>query len=284
MKELKSFTHVLACDVDEKPDIEFTRCDFCGRILCRKGFYNGDSIWWHSFELCGCEGYTTFQEQKQKQKAADKAEKQAKYFEDMKKARIENLLKVSGMPKRQLNNSFDKADMRTDMQKKVAATCERYAESIETLIPTKYEILDKNNCLFITGQVGIGKTYLASCIANYVIKEKSKSVICMTDKQIMEYISSTFDSDVIRTFKTTSLLIIDDLGKANVSKFSLANLYSIIDGRYSNGMPTVITSNYSLEDLLTRLYVSGDKITAESMVDRLKEMCVVLPMDGESRR
>ena len=53
-----------------------------------------------------------------------------------------------------------------------------------------------NKGLFITGAYGVGKTYLASCIANEIIKN-GKSVIFGTLIQLLDFIRDSYsDSEV----------------------------------------------------------------------------------------
>ena len=75
-----------------------------------------------------------------------------------------------------------------------------------------------NKGLFITGTYGVGKTYLASCIANEIIKN-GKSVIFGTLIQLLDFIRDSYsdsevsDKDYLNLYSSVDLLVIDDLGK-----------------------------------------------------------------------
>jgi DNA replication protein DnaC len=70
----------------------------------------------------------------------------------------------------------------------------------------------------------------------------------------------------------TQLLVLDDLGAEKASEYVLDRLYLIINGRYENDLPTLITTNLGLEQLRQQV---GPRI-----VSRISEMC--MPIDFPS--
>ena len=69
------------------------------------------------------------------------------------------------------------------------------------------------------------------------------------------------------------MLIIDDLGSENLSKWALEKLNKIISNRYDNELPIVITTRYNKEQLIELLSTENDTKTAEEIVEVLNEMC-----------
>jgi DNA replication protein DnaC len=155
--------------------------------------------------------------------------------------------------------------------------------------------------LFSENSWGVGKTHLAVSIAQTIIDRwngtpMSCPIQFVTEPQLLLNITSTYNySPEEKTYRDTEekiiqkairvpLLIIDDLGKRTPSnpEFVRRIMFSIIDGRYSNNLPLVLTTNMSPEAL--RLYLGGGK--DESCIDRLIEMCrgSFLRLDGKSRR
>ncbi len=59
----------------------------------------------------------------------------------------------------------------------------------------------------------------------------------------------------------------------------MGTLFQIINDRYENMKPTVVTSQYAPDALKSRMGRSGERESAEAIVERLKETCrlVVLP-------
>lgn len=78
------------------------------------------------------------------------------------------------------------------------------------------QMKEDNVGLLFYGDVGSGKTYLASSIANYLIEEKLMRVRIMNLSQIINQIQKSafkFDvNEIINTLSNIPLLILDDLG------------------------------------------------------------------------
>ena len=66
-------------------------------------------------------------------------------------------------------------------------------------------------------------------------------------------------------------IVIDDLGKERPSPFTNELFYRVVNGRYKNRLPMIITSNYGVESLSERL----DSPVFSRLVDTCKvvEMC-----------
>ena len=75
------------------------------------------------------------------------------------------------------------------------------------------------------------------------------------------------ESDVLDKYSSCELLILDDLGSEKTSDFTIQSLYLIIDRRYRNLKPTIITTNLTLPEI-------GEKIDAR-IASRLSEMKVI---------
>ena len=105
-----------------------------------------------------------------------------------------------------------------------------------------------NKGLFVTWAYGAGKTYLASCIANEIIKDE-KSVIFGTLIQLLDLIRNSYsdsevsDKDYLNLYSSVDLLVIDELGKENPTEWVLEKIFLIVNNRYNNYLPIVITTN-----------------------------------------
>ncbi|TSC64535.1 MAG: DNA replication protein DnaC [Microgenomates group bacterium Gr01-1014_93] len=71
-------------------------------------------------------------------------------------------------------------------------------------------------------------------------------------------------------------VIIDDLGVEKNSEWVSETLYTIINERYENELPTILISNLSLQELSGKI---DDRI-----VSRIAEMCTIKKIEGEDRR
>ena len=141
--------------------------------------------------------------------------------------------------------------------------------------------------LFLTGPVGSGKTHLAVAINDYIariLKRKldyhSRFIIFTTAIDLLSEIKYSYESnDTERTityYEDCSLLILDDLGIEKSTEWSHELFYKIIDTRYSNLKPTIITTNLSDEELKVKL--------SERIVSRIFEMCEGVKFTGTDYR
>ena len=107
--------------------------------------------------------------------------------------------------------------------------------------------------LLYTGRFGTGKTHLAAAIANYVLAQGGdvifQPVPDLLDQLRMGY-GNTGESyeDRFDRFRTIPLLILDDLGAQSPTAWAEEKLYQIINYRYVNKLPTVVTSNVNMRD------------------------------------
>ena len=64
-----------------------------------------------------------------------------------------------------------------------------------------------------------------------------------------------------------------------------SKIYTIINARYEAYMPTIVTTNYSGEELIRRMTPPNDDgYTAAKTIDRLQEMCGGIEMSWKSWR
>ena len=88
--------------------------------------------------------------------------------------------------------------------------------------------------------------------------------------------SEQSETEIINNLSEANILILDDLGAEKSSEFALQSLYVIIDQRYSEIRPTIITSNLSLGEIAEKV---GDRIAS-----RIAGMCKVIELKGKDRR
>lgn len=83
----------------------------------------------------------------------------------------------------------------------------------------------------------------------------------------------------------------EDLGKEQCTDWSVSTLYSILNDRYEDMKPTIITTNYNADELVRALTPKGgDGTKARAIISRLREVSTVITMawpdyrTGGSRR
>lgn len=115
---------------------------------------------------------------------------------------------------------------------------------------------NEKNLLF-TGNTGLGKTFLSSCIANELLKQQ-KNVLYQTAPVMLDTIinyrfgKSNSNKDIYDNLLNVDLLIIDDLGTECMNNMKFTELFNIINTRLLNQnrvMKTIISTNLSLKNL-----------------------------------
>lgn len=131
--------------------------------------------------------------------------------------------------------------------KKVVSVCNDFINTFETNYTN----------LFIYGETGVGKTFLTNCIAKEII-DKSYSVIYLSAikmfdilaKATFHYDAEDYNTDyIMKHIHECDLLIIDDLGTELTNTFTSSALFGCINERYLNKKSTIISTNYSIEDM-----------------------------------
>lgn len=133
--------------------------------------------------------------------------------------------------------------------------------------------------LLLWGGVGVGKTYMAACIANALIDQEKR--VIMTDFSSISNISVFDSAEYVRSLSSYDLLIIDDYGAERNSQFALQNVFDVINRRWESGKPLIVTTNLELDAIRTS---SEGDITRARINDRLLEMCKPIHVVGESKR
>lgn len=146
------------------------------------------------------------------------------------------------------------------------------------------QMKEDNVGLLFYGDVGSGKTYLASSIANYLIEEKLMRVRIMNLSQIINQIQkSAFKLDVneiINTLSNIPLLILDDLGIERDTSYAREQVYNIINSRYLKNKPTIFTTNLSLE-IIQDINID---LEYQRIYSRILEMAIPVKVTGEDFR
>jgi DNA replication protein DnaC len=112
--------------------------------------------------------------------------------------------------------------------------------------------------LLLQGAYGCGKTHLAAAIANFAV-EMGVPTLFLTVPDLLDMLrfaysaeETTFEArfDEIRNAK---LLVLDDFGTQNATGWAQEKLFQIINYRYINKLPLVVTTNLSLNEIEPRI-------------------------------
>ena len=184
--------------------------------------------------------------------------------------------------------------------------CQKYADGfpIDYLKHKKSHGAYPSLVLFSTDVWGIGKTHLVCAIMHRILdrwngERTGCPVMFVSEPELYLRIRATYnytpeekkrlesEEDIMRGLLYTPLLVLDDVGKvpATDTRFVQRTLFAIINGRYNNLRPILLTSNMGAEHLERYMGNSGDEAT----FNRLEEMTGGIKrgfvwMKGESYR
>ena len=247
------------------------KCKYCGKTL----YYEcvvlmGQAMIWNLEKpRCDCEKAVAFWKDWDAKQEKIKKEKELAEEQELRKQKIESILGKSGIKKRYLSRTIDSFS--------VTAENKRSFEVATDYIKNFREYFTQGKGLYLEGPCGTGKTHLAIAIALAIINT-GVPVICKTSidilgdiKRCYERNSEVTEEEVLEAYKTVDLLIIDDLGKEQVTEWSVPVLYSILNERYEALLPTIITTNYNTTALAEKLSAKGDAETATAIISRFVE-------------
>ena len=141
------------------------------------------------------------------------------------------------------------------------------------------ELFKTKRNLYVWGKTGRGKTHMEYFMANNYNK-KGMSVYVELWSESIRQIKSEFDVNktkvIVKRMMDTGILFIDDLGNEYKSKWTTQEaLINILNYRYEHEKPTVVTSNYNLDELFQAYVdVAGVK-SAGQIVSRLKTFGII---------
>ena len=130
------------------------------------------------------------------------------------------------------------------------------------------------------GTVGTGKTFAAACIANALI-DKGYPCLVTNFTRLINTLSGMYDGkqDYIDGLNRFALLVIDDLATEADTEYRNEIVYNVIDSRYRAGLPMIITTNLTGEEMKKPADVRKQRICS-----RLFERCIPVEVKGADRR
>ncbi|MFW6126529.1 MAG: ATP-binding protein [Chloroflexota bacterium] len=136
----------------------------------------------------------------------------------------------------------------------------RERESLERAYRTAREFAENpEGWIVLQGVNGCGKTHLAAAIGNYQL-HKGNLVFFQIVPDLLDHLRATFApssdiryDDLFERIRSAPLLILDDFGEQASTPWAQEKLYQVINYRYNERLPTVITTCLPLEDMETRM-------------------------------
>ena len=141
------------------------------------------------------------------------------------------------------------------------------------------EMKDKCMGLLLFGETGVGKSHIAACIANALL-DKDITVRMTNFERISNELWDTREKqgymDMLNRF---DLLVLDDLAAEKSSEYMDSIIFNIIDSRLRAGLPIIVTTNLSRQELQ-----STSDMRKKRIYSRLFECCIPQEVVGSDRR
>jgi DNA replication protein DnaC len=166
---------------------------------------------------------------------------------------------------------------------------ERTLDGYEATTPSQQAALDAARAivagtiknLVMIGAPGVGKTHLAAAIGNacrfgYRWVNVADSLATMRLEMGLPFGERTATLALRAAGAHQGLVVLDDLGRENSTDWTGELIYTVVNSRYEEMLPTVVTSNRSAADLLAGPYWTA--------VSRLAEDGRLIEIVGPDRR
>lgn len=180
-------------------------------------------------------------------------------------------LRRMGFPESEMQHcTFDNDDMSNP----------KITQAMKNYVANFPEFKRQGQGLLLFGDVGTGKSFAAAAVANALI-DKGYPVLVTNFARIANTVSGLFEGkqayyDSLNRF---ALLVLDDLAAERKTEYMQEIVYNVIDSRYRAGLPMIITTNLTSDELKKPQEMSNKRI-----FDRALERCLPVEVTGENRR
>jgi DNA replication protein DnaC len=184
------------------------------------------------------------------------------------------VMEEAGINRRFRNKGFDEFIVE-ESNKAALKAMKKYVSAFETVLQT-------GESLLLIGPVGTGKTHLGMAVLMELIRKPlylrfellRKRYISLP--QFLTELKSSFREERLREMAECEFLVIDDLGIETLDEWGRDKVFTLINNRYQEKLPTIFISDLSPQELVNKL--------DERILSRLHEMARGVRIGGEDRR
>lgn len=175
-----------------------------------------------------------------------------------KNERTQRLFEQAGLGKKYEHCCFENFEALTPKQQQIKTLCQQYAKHFD-------QALKSGQSLILCGKTGTGKNHLAAAICQCLLQKNYTALLVKASYYLDAYWSKAFEDRMawLQAIARVDLFILDELGKSSQTKPAQDALFRLIDARYENCKPTLLTTNLNRDGLL--------EVLGEAAFDRLSE-------------
>lgn len=191
-------------------------------------------------------------------------------------AKIVSLQERSGLSKRMRGYTL------SNFKPFTSHSATKAVERVEEYLGDWEENREEGRGLYFCGGVGTGKTHLAVSVMNDLIRRERVPALFVTVPELLDNLRGAYNDPAknldewMEAVKNADLLILDDLGSEKPTLWVQERLFVIINHRYRETLPTLITSNTRPKDLPGQL--------GERTASRIFSMCTGVELEGDDYR
>jgi DNA replication protein DnaC len=170
---------------------------------------------------------------------------------------------ITGQPSASINQAYNQLGQFDVPPRFHHAHLGEFSEAVQSQVGDVSEAIG----YFITGPTGTGKTHLATAIMKRMIANGRGDLFSKNDNPVRIGTSAMFTKcpeflgwmmsgfqcgkaeEILREVQKKRILVLDDLGAEKMSEWTFSALYRVISHRYDYYLPTIITSNLTLDTI-----------------------------------
>lgn len=192
-----------------------------------------------------------------------------RYLRVCKQRRTDRLFGQSRLGKRWEKRTFDTFQV-DDTNRRAYEACRQLADDFS----------QRERGLLLAGDCGSGKTHLAAAVVHALI-DQGRHAIFLTGGRYLDSLKDAFgDPDKTRRIRhearSADLLVLDDIGAEMNGDWARSEFFSLLNDRYEQMRPTILTTNLSMDELTARL--------GKRTVSRIAEMTDGIRLHSADRR
>ena len=161
---------------------------------------------------------------------------------------VEQLLKISAQPKRFLHCTFENFLCETSAQEVVRMYCMEYAKGFKGFCSLGASLL-------LCGSSGTGKNHLSFAISKQILLDGFSVLRIKAAQYLDAFWGKSFEDREhwLEELAGVDLLVIDEIGRSSNAKAAQDAFFRLIDMRYENMLPCLLTTNLNRDDLIGTL-------------------------------
>lgn len=172
--------------------------------------------------------------------------------------KVKKLWRNSGINTDDLEKSFKNFETWNKKSTEMKDTATNYFLRFEKIKANRI------NSILLCGNPGSGKTHIALALANNLLKKDIK-VVYMPYRDVVtslkqNMIDEEYYKKTLSKYQTADVLLLDDLYKGKVNESDINIMFELINYRYLNHLPIVVSTEFTVEKLLNFDEAIGSRI------------------------